>query len=113
MMKAPHQFKEAALEEQEPDLGIIQDVFKFPSPKPDIQWKQHTAGFHHAVICLQQAMTIAAKERHPVARLETGVPQSARQAVGAVGKFRVGEALLSTNHANFFGKLLARISQAT
>ena len=105
--------KQLLLDEQSSDAGVVENVAQFAGREPDVQRKQYSAGFQYSVIRLQQAMTIATKERDALARLNASLTQSARQATGSLGQLRVRETIVIAHDRGAARILLRRVPQKT
>ena len=60
----PDQGKELLFHQQQPRLGMVEDVTKIPGCEAHVERQKDGAGLHHPVVGFQQPVRIAAEIGH-------------------------------------------------
>ena len=69
------QRNEFGIKAQHARSGVVQDIGEFLGAQPDIERQQDRADLRHAVVGLEQAVTIKAQVGHAVGRLQAQLQQ--------------------------------------
>src|SRR5205085_10268652 len=76
---------------------IVQDVGELLRSEANVQRQKDRAAFDDAIVGFQQAVTIGAQKGHAIARLNSGLSQSASKPRNTLGKLSIGKPLFSTD----------------
>ena len=78
--------------------GVTQDVVDVLGGQAGVHRHQDRAHRRHREVGFEQLGCVGTQERHPVARLDAGVPQRRRQPIGAFAELAIAVAPLSVDH---------------
>ena len=99
-----HELLEVGVHKDHARAGVVEDVGDVVLGKPRVHRHQNRSHGGHREVGLQQLGDVGAQERHPIARLDPGVPEPGRQPVGAPGELRVGIPPLAIDHGRPVGE---------